>query len=64
MASQVFAFGNDESRSEVRYRVRGRLFGTRRFRDEGRFELGQGGGERQVDPPLARGSNRRSLETL
>src|SRR5690606_4187182 len=43
MARQVFAFVNDENPNEVRYRVRGKLegglFGTRRFRDEGVFEL-------------------------
>jgi LEA14-like dessication related protein len=44
MARQVFAFVSDEHPNEVRYRVRGKLegglFGTRRFRDEGMFELG------------------------
>lgn len=43
MARQVFGFVNDENPNEVRYRVRGKLegglFGTRRFQDEGLFEL-------------------------
>lgn len=43
MARQVIGFVNDESPNEVRYRVRGKLegglFGTRRFSDEGTFNL-------------------------
>ena len=43
MARQVFAFVSTNDASEVRYRVRGKLegglFGTRRFVDEGTFEL-------------------------
>jgi hypothetical protein len=43
MARQVLAFVNNENPNEVRYRVRGKLegglVGTRRFRDEGIFEL-------------------------
>jgi len=43
MARQVLGFVNAENSDEVRYRVRGKLegglFGTRRFRDEGTFDL-------------------------
>lgn len=43
MARQVLGFVNAENPDEVRYRVRGKLegglFRTRRFRDEGSFEL-------------------------
>jgi hypothetical protein len=43
MARQVLGFVNAENPDEVRYRVRGKLegglFGTRRFRDEGSFDL-------------------------
>jgi hypothetical protein len=39
----VLGFVNDENPNEVRYRVRGKLeaglFGTRRFDDEGSFDL-------------------------
>ena len=45
MARQVFAFMNAGESSEVRYRVRGKLegglFGSRRFSDEGTFDLPQ-----------------------
>ncbi len=45
MARQVLGFVNDDDPNEVRYRVRGKLeggvFGTRRFDDEGTFELPQ-----------------------
>lgn len=47
MARQVFGFMNNENPGEVRYRVRGKLeggiFGTRRFRDEGVFQLDAAG---------------------
>jgi LEA14-like dessication related protein len=43
MARQIFAFMNPENQNQIRYRVRGKLeggfFGTRRFSDEGVFEL-------------------------
>jgi hypothetical protein len=43
MARQVLGFVNAENSDEVRYRVRGKLegglFGTRRFSDEGTFDL-------------------------
>jgi hypothetical protein len=43
MARQVLGFVNAENTNEVQYRVRGKLegglFGTRRFRDEGTFDL-------------------------
>jgi hypothetical protein len=43
MARQVLGFTNAQDQSEVSYRVRGKLegglFGTRRFTDEGTFEL-------------------------
>jgi hypothetical protein len=43
MARQVLGFVNDDNPNEVRYRVRGKLegglFGTRRFNDEGSFDL-------------------------
>lgn len=43
MARQIFAFMNAENQNQIRYRVRGKLegglFGTRRFSDEGMFEL-------------------------
>jgi LEA14-like dessication related protein len=43
MVRQVLGFVNDENPNEVRYRVRGKLegglFGTRRFDDEGSFDL-------------------------
>ncbi|HEY8521306.1 MAG TPA: LEA type 2 family protein [Gammaproteobacteria bacterium] len=43
MARQVFGFANAPEAREVRYRVRGKLegglLGTRRFNDEGSFEL-------------------------
>ncbi len=43
MARQVLGFANASGRNAVRYRVRGKLegglFGTRRFEDEGVFEL-------------------------
>jgi len=43
MARQVLGFLNPDNRNEVSYRVRGKLeggwFGTRRFTDEGTFEL-------------------------
>ena len=52
MARQVFAFVNDENPNEVRYRVRGKLegglFGTRRFRDEGLFELDRSAGSSPI----------------
>jgi LEA14-like dessication related protein len=45
MARQVFAFIDARESNEVRYRVRGKLegglFGTRRFVDEGTFDLPQ-----------------------
>jgi LEA14-like dessication related protein len=43
MVRQVLGFANAEEQKEVAYRVRGKLeggwFGTRRFTDEGTFEL-------------------------
>ncbi|HEY9182268.1 MAG TPA: LEA type 2 family protein [Gammaproteobacteria bacterium] len=43
MARQVLGFANAEDQREIAYRVRGKLeggwFGTRRFSDEGTFEL-------------------------
>jgi LEA14-like dessication related protein len=43
MARQVLGFANAQDQREVAYRVRGKLeggwFGTRRFTDEGTFEL-------------------------
>lgn len=43
MARQVLGFVNADNPNEVRYRVRGKLegglFGTRRFDDEGSFDL-------------------------
>ncbi len=43
MARQVLGFANSPNEPNVRYRVRGKLeaglFGTRRFEDEGTFEL-------------------------
>jgi LEA14-like dessication related protein len=43
MVRQVLGFANDGEQKEVAYRVRGKLeggwFGTRRFTDEGTFEL-------------------------
>lgn len=43
MARQVLGFANAPNQRDVRYRVRGKLeggwFGTRRFTDEGTFEL-------------------------
>jgi hypothetical protein len=43
MVRQVLGFANAGEQKEVAYRVRGKLeggwFGTRRFTDEGTFEL-------------------------
>jgi hypothetical protein len=45
MARQVFGVANASGQSDVHYRVRGKLeaglFGTRRFSDEGMFQLDQ-----------------------
>jgi LEA14-like dessication related protein len=58
MVRQVLGFVNDENPNEVRYRVRGKLegglFGTRRFNDEGSFDLPAAAPERAPSPSPAR----------
>jgi hypothetical protein len=55
MARQVLGFVNAQGQRDVSYKVRGKLegglFGTRRFTDEGTFELPAGAGQPGERPP-------------
>jgi LEA14-like dessication related protein len=57
MVRQVLGFVNAENPNEVRYRVRGKLegglFGTRRFDDEGSFDLPDAAANGRAPAPTA-----------